>query len=391
MDTSVKYFHSELQGAPVLTGAAGSLIALLDACLVNGFGLKTVDTLVVSGGIATLTIGTGHSFEQDTVALISGATPAGLNGEKKIISASGNSATFDATGIANQTATGTITARLAAAGWSKAFSGTNLAAYRSSNAQANGRYLRVSDTAAQDARISGYETMTAISTGTNQFPSSTQQSGGLYITKSNTAGSTPRPWLVFADSRFVYFCIGFANDQYAEYRSPHGFGDIIQTSLGSDPYATCICGNPLSEINNAQQAYTFATADQTFDGSLYITRAYTGLGSSLRVRKHSDTLGSSISGNEIASGNVQSGMQYPNPSDNGLYLTNLICVEQNTNNFRGTFPGIYFSPQNIPANAFASKDRVQNASGLSGKNIVAVNTAIGSAGVIFFDVTGPWR
>ena len=33
--TGVKYFHSELPGAPVLSGTAGSLQAVLDACLVN--------------------------------------------------------------------------------------------------------------------------------------------------------------------------------------------------------------------------------------------------------------------------------------------------------------------------------------------------------------------
>ena len=41
MTTSVKYFHSELPGAPVLSGTAGSRIAVLDACLVNGWGLLT--------------------------------------------------------------------------------------------------------------------------------------------------------------------------------------------------------------------------------------------------------------------------------------------------------------------------------------------------------------
>ena len=42
VDTSVKHFHSGRVGAPVLTGAEGSMIALLDACVVNGFGLKSV-------------------------------------------------------------------------------------------------------------------------------------------------------------------------------------------------------------------------------------------------------------------------------------------------------------------------------------------------------------
>lgn len=38
-DTSVKYLHSAMPGAPVLSGTAGSLISVLDACLVNGLSL----------------------------------------------------------------------------------------------------------------------------------------------------------------------------------------------------------------------------------------------------------------------------------------------------------------------------------------------------------------
>ena len=61
--TDVKYFHSSQVGAPVMSqgGAAGLLIALLDACLVDGFGLKTVDSIVVASGVATANVSTGHS------------------------------------------------------------------------------------------------------------------------------------------------------------------------------------------------------------------------------------------------------------------------------------------------------------------------------------------
>lgn len=50
MSTAVKFFHSEMPSAPVLSGTAGSLLAILDACLVNGWGLMTATSVVVSGG-----------------------------------------------------------------------------------------------------------------------------------------------------------------------------------------------------------------------------------------------------------------------------------------------------------------------------------------------------
>lgn len=41
VDTSVKFYREDFPGAPVLNGVAGSLIALLDACLCTGFGLRS--------------------------------------------------------------------------------------------------------------------------------------------------------------------------------------------------------------------------------------------------------------------------------------------------------------------------------------------------------------
>jgi hypothetical protein len=97
-DTSVKYFHSGLTGAPVLSGTAGSLVAVLDACLVNGFAVSAVASLVVASNIATATISGGHSAEVGSVVLVSGATPSGLNSEKKVLSvgAGNTTLTFDA-------------------------------------------------------------------------------------------------------------------------------------------------------------------------------------------------------------------------------------------------------------------------------------------------------
>ena len=75
-DTSVKYFHSEMPGAPVMSGTAGSRIAVLDACLVDGWGLLTASSVVVAAGVATATFPTSHAFEPRTVALVAGAGAA---------------------------------------------------------------------------------------------------------------------------------------------------------------------------------------------------------------------------------------------------------------------------------------------------------------------------
>ena len=104
-------FDSSQPGAPVLSGTAGALRTLLKACLVDGFGAGAVATLTVSGGIATATYAGAHPFKVGYVAQFAGATPAGLNGNKVILSATGTSVTFAAPGVPDGAATGTITSK----------------------------------------------------------------------------------------------------------------------------------------------------------------------------------------------------------------------------------------------------------------------------------------
>ena len=57
-DLTVKYFNSGMTGAPQIVNNWGDLVTMLDACLVNGFALKAIDTLTLADGIATATIST---------------------------------------------------------------------------------------------------------------------------------------------------------------------------------------------------------------------------------------------------------------------------------------------------------------------------------------------
>ena len=45
MTLPVKYYANTMQGAPQLTNDWGCMTALLDAVLVTGFNLKTIETL----------------------------------------------------------------------------------------------------------------------------------------------------------------------------------------------------------------------------------------------------------------------------------------------------------------------------------------------------------
>ena len=50
----IKYFESTDAGAPTLNNAVGSMIAVLDACLITGYNSKSVASITVASGVATV-------------------------------------------------------------------------------------------------------------------------------------------------------------------------------------------------------------------------------------------------------------------------------------------------------------------------------------------------
>lgn len=389
MSTAVKFLHSGMTGAPSLTGQVGSLIALLDACLVSGFGTGTVDSVVIASGVATVTRSAGHPMQVGTVALLAGATVTGgsINGERTVLSASLTAYTFDATGLPDQTATGTITHKAAPAGWTKPFSGTNLAAYKSSNVASTGMYLRVDDTNAQSPRVVGYEAMTDVNTGTGPFPTAAQASGGLFWCKSSTADATVRSWVLVADDRTLYLAV-----QWAAGFSAYGtqtFGDLVPAKSG-DAYACVITGATASLTATqagVQTAGEIGYIDANSNALEWVARAATGLGSAVGGRRSAVVpFGSNLN---VLSGSSGNFVAYPNPADNGLYASPLLFGEAAPQvSLRGSHAGAYFVPQNVGAATFATRDAVTGVSGLTGRTLRAVQNSVG---IMLFDCTGPWR
>lgn len=390
--TSVKYFHSFMAGAPVLNGTAGSLIAVLDACLVNGFGTKTADSVVVSGGIATMALSTGvGAFEADVVILVSGASPAGLNGEKRVISVTATSLTFDAEGISDQTATGTITAKLASAGWEKPFSGTNLAAYRSANVESTRNFLRVDDTAAQNARVVGYESMTDVDTGRGQFPTAVQMAGGLYWPKASAATANARAWTVVSDGKMLYlhtYTGTTLTSTLVGYMQ--AFGDFVSYKSG-DPYRTIIHGT-ITDNSASSSAVSSCFSYYDSGGYSYSPKSYTGLGGSASLYHRAESY--SATGGYSGTANSGSTPKYPNGPDNGLILSRRVAYEPSVC-LRGYMLGVLFCTQDIQG-VFAWRDKLVGTGPYVGRKLMVVkcsipnNNSASGGSTLFFDITGPW-
>jgi len=392
--TSVKFFAHTMPGAPALSGSAGAVVSVLDACLVNGFGAKALDSLVVASGIATATISTGHSHVANGVALVAGATPADLNGERRVLSVSATQFTFDASGINDQTATGTITTKVAPLGWVKPYSGTNKAAYKATDLTATACMLRVDDTSAQAARVVGYESMTDVDTGTGPFPTAAQQSGGFYWSKSDAASSAARPWFLFGDERTIYLCIAPANT--IARHSVFGFGDIMSYAA-VDAYGAFLAGAAsinasLSAVHNTDLARAYVTSSPGVNDGMALARDYTGVGASVGGCKAGALYVSASAAFSGSNSYHGSNLAYPNPADQSLITTPVHIFSAN-GVARGVLPGVLHTPQIINAGSvFASGDIVSGTGASTGKKIMAIRGGSSSIeAAVFFDILGPWR
>lgn len=392
VDTSVKFFTDEMVGAPTISGTAGALISVLDACLVNGFGSKTATGVTVAGGIATVTFPGGASAATaQAVILVAGATGSwtDLNGEQKVLSANTTTVTF-ATALADGTATGTITFKIAPLGWTKVYTGTNKAVYKPSAVEASSALLRVDDSGTTSARVRMYETMSDVDTGTNPAPTDAKVNGGLYWWKSNADDSTATKYAIVGDGRFLYPCMApYQTGATGPVAVVHAFGDLVSYKSG-DAYCAVLFGETAVTTTNTTGSASTGGANV----SVQVMRAHTGIGTSTDAeRKPLVGVASGVSGFDSTLG------WFPNPANNGLFLTRMVVGVNPiaSNGVRGLLPGLLYVPQSGTSGGTFPRGTIVDGGGeFTGKKMYAVPQAansLSSAGsdhAAFFDVTGPW-
>lgn len=384
----VKWYSPQMSGIPSLTAAIGDAILLLDAVLVDGFGLVTVDSIVVSSGVATITRSAGMPFLLRQVIEVAGATPSALNGQWRVtaVDLGAKTCTFSCPGVSDGTATGTITAKTPGLGWQRAFTGSGLRVYRSTHEDSPGSYYRVADV--NDASnfcgtLRCYEAMTDVDTGTNSW----------YYEPSGYKPGIPRfhntyGWSVVGDDRTVYL-VGKSQGSYNSPWVITGFGDFVSIkpndTMNEFAAPEFLPPTNLSSANNVRKNYwqCNATDNEQWQRWLHADCYGNRPAAVDAVRTHNDGCG-------------YGGPTFPAVMDNGLMVTEHWIKEKSSGTpIRGRFRGAYWVLANQPFTFSASPQFISGVVGLEGRDciIAAMNVYITSAdaqGRVIFDATGPW-
>ena len=397
MTNFVQVYKSTDVNAPTLTGQVGSLITVLNKCLVDGYTTGTV-TSITRGGAGNLTATVTLNSADGTLVtgnyvVISGCTGTGnaqFNGTFQITVTSTTTFTYTMASDPGANASGSPVYAKAPLGWARPFSaGTNAQTYRSADTSSNRFYLQVVDNAvttggAKEANVYGAEVMSADQTVTSgRFPTSAQLTNGLGLRKSTTADSTARAWTLLGDDRTFYF-VPNSGDNAGTCNQGFGFGYFIPFRPG-DSYNTFIAGNgAFSNASNPSITNGLGSIylpNTTYGINFFIPRLYNQIGTAVA----GEIIGmTSTSPYTVGALNL---VLYPNAPDQGLYVQSIL-VSDGAQQFRGRIPGLYGPLCNNPFNLY---DEVTGVTGLSGVTLVCVPvSSAGTAGQFLVDKFGPW-
>jgi hypothetical protein len=393
----VRWYQNTHAGAPgTLGGVAGDILAILNGCLVNGFNLQSVASIVVASGVATVTTSASHGYTDRTVIRIAGVTGAltVLNGDWKVSVIGGTQFTFP-TAAADGTAAGTLSAKQAPLGWTSDYTGTSKATYRP--AVGNRFFLRVYDPAGSWAGARGFETMTSVDAGSNAFPLTTQITGDGVLWNKQYGSTTGIPWLLVGDGQIFFLLLdpSYGNGNYST--EIYGFGDMV-SYVPSDAGGTMVFGraSTANGVNVGTGIYSgMSNVNMAKSGSIgtsypfignYLARTYSGSQSALRF---------GLSGSGVASGwGVSNNIALsgtPNSADNSVVFHYPCLVSEETSGaIRGYMPGLW-QPLTSGMQALTGTQKVMP----DGRRLLICKgpdcVNLNSSAALGIDITGPWR
>lgn len=332
----IQYSSSDAGGPGLLTGAAGTLIAVLKACLVDGY----LAHAAAGWSQPVATAGNIGSFKN--------ASPAnGGNGFGFVINDNGPNVT----------------------------------------------------STFKEAWITGWETVLGVGapvgTGTGQFPTPAQllTSGHVVWRKSASADGVTRAWTIFADSLTCYVFMS-SGDIAGTYQ--YGFfGDVFSLKGNTDAFRCMIMGRTVENTsggattsNAAQNDWSDAMAQAggttpgtgvllTATPGHFLARTAGGGGASVLANKFGDITRANLAGTYNTATGATVGaypfagiVQTPNSPDNAYHLSPMWIGESASGIVRGRMRGLYHVCH--PTASFADGQTFNGAGDFAGKTFQIV-------------------
>ncbi|WP_421290905.1 hypothetical protein [Aeromonas taiwanensis] len=394
----VKWYASNMQGAPSLGDtSAGALAALLKAVLVTGFGTLTLTSLVwdATEGAAKATIAGGHAYLQDSVVEVSGASPAAYNGEHRVKKVSSTEVWFELDGgNPGSAASGTMSMKVPPLGWTLTHeSGDGMVAiYRPTNVSESGNVsLRIDNTAfsgwtgatyrAYLAKVQLVEDVVDINTYTliyeHRWPATKRYSDGR--------------WDLIGDDQLFYFLPAYAQHNY----QPLLMFGYIKSIRPGDRYHAVLSTYPSTTADETSRRWDQTVTSPSYASVYNSLLNFDDTSHRIMARPYHQLFGTTgwwLKGMFARFGN---GMNIPNGSDNGFYMsTDPIMVMETNNHLRGYLPGLVVPYGNVSA---WHRKNFTNLPSLPGKIVRFIqstyneNAGNNPATLMGFDLTGPWR
>ena len=455
---AVNVYRSTDTNAPTLSGVAGSLLDVLTACLVNGYGSAFASGTVTSDGTNvsdgdTVTIGSKtYTFKTTLVVgvanqvLIGASAAASLSNLQAAVNLTGTSGTtYTAVTLGNADVWGSavtstvLTARArrggstgnslalaassahlsvsgatltggsgsnstAGAGWTAPYSGNpGQAVFRGGSGVQH--YYHLDDAlphataVGKEAQFRGSDTASGFQAGvTNYFPTTTQVAlgSGLVMRKSASIDTAARAWVVIADDRTVYvFC---SSGDVAGLYNAAMFGELYSIMSTTDLYRSTVIGR--ATANAAAALTTEVICVQLVQGNSsnpghYTLKAYTGTSTAINGGKFGD-VGRGCNNTNLATMGTTGGLPAPNGPDGKIHISPVHALDTINvsllNHVRGRYRGMYHVCHTI--NSFADRDTIVGSGPYAGRTFLVILNLGGltsSAGMLAFDITGPWE
>jgi len=396
MTFPVKWFSSAMEGAPLLSSGVansahttnpGSLIALLKAVLVTGFGIKSITSLVYSSASQTITatVAAGHKYLVDQIVGVSGANESGFNGEYRVVSITTTTVVM---GVDNGTpsaanATGSLSMNIPSLGWAVEFEDTtnNKIIFKRTDPLATPLRLYIDNSAWTNWNMnSGYLAkvlMIENPTDINTFTT-------VYETRwpcSHNFGDTE--WQILGDSLMVYPVLGYGRVASATPRHLFAFGDIKSVRPGDKYHCMLIGFYGLTNPNSWNQ-YSVGNDALKFRASSNTRLA----------RSYHQSPGVCLAYFTGFHDYFGEGITFPNPADNGFYMAQGPIPVFDNLSYRGTLPGVLCPFSTVEGyDQTTIRDTPLMPSTLIRLLLVARESLVSTdvRRLVGFDIKGPWR